>query len=443
MKGNGGAWKNWSGIAKSIPKYVAYPTTVDEVVSLVKTCRDQGRRIRVVGAGHSFTPLAQTSDVLVSLDKLAGVEKVDAKTETVDVWAGTRLKDLSEALYRQGWAQANLGDIDNQTIAGAIGTGTHGTGIRFGSLSTQIVELQVVTAAGELVTCSKKENRKWFKALQVSLGMLGIIVKVKIRVVPRKVLRYVSRRMSIETCFGRLEEFRDEHDHFEFYWFPHTDVVQIKLLDETDEAPRGSRFWNDMNQLVMENALFGALSKGCRLFPRLCQPVSQLSATFVPVGNKIGYSHELFTTQRLVRFNEMENSVPAENMKDAVRDIKKCVEKHGFAVHFPVECRYVKGDDIWLSPAYGRDSAYIAVHMYKGMPYEKYFTEIEKIFRHYNARPHWGKSHTRNAEELAGLYPKWDDFKHVRNELDPAGTFQNGYLKKLFAVGTSEQFNTQ
>lgn len=431
--------RNWSGIAASKPKTIEYPSTVESVVSLVKICAKQGRRIRVIGAGHSFTPIAQTSDVLVSLDRLSGVEEVDIQSQTVEVWAGTKLKDLSDMLYQQGWAQENLGDIDSQSIGGAIGTGTHGTGIQFGSLSTQIVEMQVVTAAGEVLTLSERENPEYFKAAQVSLGMLGIIVKVKIRVVPATVLHYESHRLSVAEVFRRLEEFRDNHDHFEFYWFPHTDTIQVKLLDETDAEPSGNRFWNDLNQLVMENGLFGFLSKGCRTFPKLCKPVSRLSARFVPVGKEIGYSHRLFTTKRLVRFNEMEYSVPAEKMESVVSDIRQCVANQGFAVHFPIECRYVKGDDIWLSPAYGRHSAYIAVHMYKGMPYRKYFNEIEEIFRSYSGRPHWGKLHTRTAEELATLYPKWEDFRTVRAKLDPYGVFLNGYLKKLFAVGIDYQ----
>ncbi|GIO34808.1 MULTISPECIES: D-arabinono-1,4-lactone oxidase [Paenibacillus] len=427
-------WKNWSGAVRSTPKHIVYPAAVDDIMSLVRSCAKEGKGIRVIGAGHSFTPLVRTDDVLLSLDHLAGVEPVDESSRSVWIWAGTRLRDISEALHRQGWAQENLGDIDIQSIGGAIGTGTHGTGIRFGSLSTQLLEAQVITASGELLTCSEEENRELFKALQVSLGMLGIVVKVRIRVVPRTVLHYKSMRLTVDECFGRLAEFRDDHDHFEFFWFPHTDTVQVKLLDETDETPSESRFWQQANQLVMENAFFGMLSAGCRILPGLCKPVSRLSARFVPTGEDTAYSHELFATQRLVRFNEMEYSVPAEKMEEVVREIRAKVAAEKHAVHFPVECRYVKGDDIWLSPACGRDSAYIAVHMYKGMEHRTYFRDIEDIFRRYDGRPHWGKMHTRTAEELSGLYPKWDAFQEIRRQLDPLGIFQNDYLKKLFAV---------
>jgi len=427
-------WRNWSGTVRTMPRHVAYPTGVDEIAALVQSCAKEGKGIRVIGAGHSFTPLVETGDVLLSLDHLAGVEPVDESTRSVWIWAGTRLKDISEALHKQGWAQENLGDIDVQSIGGAIGTGTHGTGIRFGSLSTQLLEAQVVTASGELLTCSEEQNRELFKALQVSLGMLGIVVKVRIRVVPRTVLHYRSMRLSMDECFDRLAELRDHHDHFEFFWFPHTDTVQVKLLDETDEKPSENRFWQQVNQLVMENAFFGMMSEGCRILPGLCKPVSRLSARFVPTGENVAYSHELFATQRLVRFNEMECSVPAERMEEVVREIRAKVAAEKHAVHFPVECRYVKGDDIWLSPAYGRDSAYIAVHMYKGMAHETYFRDVEDIFRKHGGRPHWGKMHTRTAEELAGLYPMWDAFRKVRQQVDPAGLFLNDYLRRLFAA---------
>lgn len=426
--------QNWSGIAVSQPYEIAYPETVDDIVHLVSVCRRRHQRIRVIGAGHSFTPLAQTSDVLVSLDYLVGVSAVDEQAHTVSVWAGTTLRELSTRLYQQGWAQENLGDIDNQSIAGAISTGTHGTGILFGNLSTQVEEIQAVTASGDLIVCSEQTHRDWFKALQVSLGMLGIIVKVTLRVVPAKVMHYESRRLSLDECLERLPEFRDQHDHFECYWFPHTETAQIKLLDETDAPADTSDIWDDMNDLLIENGMLGVMSKGCKLFPALTRPVSKLSAKFVPTGSATRYSHELYTSQRLVHFNEMENSIPAEQMAAVIRDIKLYVEKYHFDVHFPIECRFVKADDIWLSPAYGRDSAFIAAHMYRGMPFQYYFAKLEEIFRFYQARPHWGKLHTRDADELSALYPHWENFKKVRQTLDPEGMFQNEYLKRLFQL---------
>lgn len=432
LKENQKIWQNWSGIVQSKPSHIVYPTSVEDVVSLVKRCNKEGRKIRVVGSGHSFTPVVHTNDVLVSLDQLAGIEKVDQSTHTVGVWAGTKLSDLSAALHEQGWAQENLGDIDKQSIAGAISTGTHGTGSKLGSISTQAVEIQIVTSFGEVLTCNDQNHPDLFKALQVSLGMLGIIVKVTLRVIPATVLTYESKRLSLDECFNQLAEFRDHYRNFEFYWFPHTDTIQAKLMNEATNQLPGSRFWRDLNQMVMENALFGALSRVCRTIPSLSKSISRLSAKFVDTGKDIGYTHQLFTTSRLVRFNEMEYSVPAELMETIVREIHQLVEKNNYQVHFPIECRYVKGDDIWLSPANGRDSAYIAVHMYKGMEHEKYFEDVEAIFRRYNGRPHWGKLHTLQADDITALYPKIEDFKKFRQQLDPYGMFLNDHLKKFF-----------
>ncbi|PAE38038.1 D-arabinono-1,4-lactone oxidase [Bacillus sp. 7884-1] len=434
LKENQKIWQNWSGIVQSKPTHIAFPASVEDVVSLVKRCKEVGRGIRIVGSGHSFTPVIHTNEVLVSLDHLAGVEKVDAVTQTVGVWAGTKLRDLSAALHAQGWAQENLGDIDKQSIAGAISTGTHGTGSKLGSIATQAVEIQVVTAVGEVLTCNRESHPDLFRALQVSLGMLGIIVKVTLRVIPATVLTYESIRLSLDECFKHLAEFRDDYRNFEFFWFPHTDTIQAKLMNEATNQLPSNRFWRNLNQMVMENALFGVLSRVCRTIPSLSKSISSLSAKFVDTGKDVGYTHQLFTTTRLVRFNEMEYSVPAELMETVVREIHQLVEKNDYHVHFPVECRYVKGDDIWLSPAHGRDSAYIAVHMYKGMEHEKYFADIEAIFRRYNGRPHWGKLHTLRGDNLTTLYPKIGDFKKIRQQLDPKGIFLNDYLKKLFAI---------
>ncbi|WP_223589912.1 D-arabinono-1,4-lactone oxidase [Neobacillus bataviensis] len=433
LKENQETWKNWSGIVQSKPSHLAFPASVEDVVSLVKRCKEEGQGIRVVGSGHSFTPVVHTNEVLVSLDHLAGVEKVDAESQTVGVWAGTKLSDLSAALHAQGWAQENLGDIDKQSIAGAISTGTHGTGMKLGSIATQAVEIQVVTAAGEVLTCNRESHPELFRALQVSLGMLGIMVKVTLRVIPATVLTYESKRLSLDECFENLKEFRDHYRNFEFFWFPHTDTVQVKLMKEATNQLPSNRFWRDLNQMVMENALFGALSRVCRTVPSMSKTISRLSAKFVDTGKDVGYTHQLFTTTRLVRFNEMEYSVPTVWMETVVREIHQLVQENGYHVHFPVECRYVKGDDIWLSPAYGRDSAYIAVHMYKGMAHEKYFADVEAIFRRYNGRPHWGKLHTLQADDLTTLYPKIEDFKKIREQLDPNGMFLNDHLKKLFA----------
>jgi len=424
-------WRNWSGLVRSVPRSIVYPSTVEEVVTVVKSCAAEGRKLRVVGSGHSFTRLVQTDDVLVSLDRLQGVITVDQERGIAEVWGGTKLDRLGEELHAHGVAQENLGDINAQSIAGAISTGTHGTGERLGSLATQAVSLTVVTAAGEVVECSLEQDEDLFRAMQVSLGMFGIIVKLKLRVIPSYALRYASSKMSFTACLAELDRFKRENRHFEFYWFPYTDVAQVKLTNVTDEVPGMPSRWSYWKVMLMENVLFWVMSELCRFIPRLCKPISRLSATGVPNVQEVGYSHRIFATPRLVRFNEMEYSVPADRMKAVLEEIRDALNLEQFAVHFPIECRYVRGDDLWLSPANGRDSAYIAVHMYRGMPYKDYFAKVEEICRRHGGRAHWGKMHTMKADQLRAAYPKWEDFMRLRAQLDPEGMFLNPYLTEL------------
>jgi FAD-linked oxidoreductase len=425
-------WSNWSGSVKSQPREIVRPRDLDELTRLVKGYAREGRRARVVGAGHSFTPIARSNDVLLSLDEMQGIESVDTENRTATVWGGTKLKALGESLYERGLAQENLGDIDVQSIAGAISTGTHGTGVNFGTLATQVIGLTLVTASGEILECSPERDADLFKAAQVSLGALGIVAKVKLRLVPVKRLHYHGHRKKLDECLDNLEDYKKNNDHFEFFWFPYTDDAQAKFINETEEAVTSSSLWSNFNKVVLENYVYWLLSESCRLVPPLCKTICQISGSAIANVDEINYSHRIFATPRMVRFQEMEYNIPAERFKDVLAEIRQCIDKQQFRVHFPVECRFVHSDDIWLSPAYERESAYIAVHMYRGMPYRSYFTHIEQIFRRYDGRPHWGKMHTRRTDELAALYPRWHDFRRLRAELDPHGLFLNDYLRALF-----------
>ncbi len=401
-------------------------------MDIVQWCRREGRKLRVVGSGHSFTAIAASNDVLMSLDHLQGIVRVDQEARTATVWAGTKLKRLGEALFSHGLSQENLGDIDVQSIAGAISTGTHGTGLTFGNISTQVIGMTVVTGQGEVLECTPQSHPEWFKAMQISLGVLGVIVQVTLRLEAAYKLEYESRRLPITDCLTQLTQLAGENRHFEFFWFPYAEPCQIKLMNITEREVSTRKLQDYFNEVVMENAFFGLLSEMCRLLPRTSAAISRLSASQVPVGRKVSHSHRLFATKRLVRFHEMEYSLPSEAMAEVIKEMQAALSKQRFHVHFPVECRYAKGDDIWLSPAYGRDSAYIAVHMYKGMPYEAYFRAMEEIFLHYGGRPHWGKMHTLQAPQFENRYPMWSAFQNVREELDPDQLFMNEYLSRIF-----------
>lgn len=424
-------WRNWSGSVTARPEAIRYPTTLDEVVAIVREARARGATVRAVGAGHSFTPLAQTDGVLVSLARYAGLEAVDPAARQATVRAGTTIRALGELLRAHGLAQENLGDVDAQSIAGAICTGTHGTGITLGSLSTQVVGLTLVSGTGELVRCSEQQHRELFKAAQLSLGALGIIVSVTLQLVPAFRLAYTWRRKPLARALERLEAERDANRNFELYWFPYSPWALVKRMNLAEGPARARPLLRRLNDLALENGAFWALSEVARRFPAASPRVAAICGALISGGRDVNHSHRVFASPRLVRFNEMEYSLPAARMAEAVRAIDARIRRERFQVHFPIECRYVRGDDIFLSPASGRDSAYIAVHMYRGMPYRPYFDAVERIFRALGGRPHWGKLHTLGAAELRELYPDWPRFLAARRQLDPDGVFQNGYLQGL------------
>jgi FAD-linked oxidoreductase len=425
------SWENWSGSVSCKPARIAYPATQAEIVAIVKDCRKRNVPLRVVGSGHSFTPLVRTDGVIMSLDNYSGVVQVDYANNQATVLAGTKLKKLGEDLFRCGLAQPNLGDIDVQSIAGAISTGTHGTGVTLGNISSQVVGLTLITANGDIIECSDTYNREIFKAAQVSVGTLGIITKVKLQCVPAYKLHYVWQKKKLSDCLENLEKYKNENRNFEFLWFPHTEWVQAKFINPTNLEPKKSNLFKKFNDIVIENGGFWLLSEISRKFPAKAPNVSKIAADLISDGSDVNYSHRIYATPRLVKFNEMEYNLPAEYFVAAIQEIDETIGKNRFKVHFPIECRFVKSDDIYLSPAYGRESAYIAVHMYKGMEYKPYFEAMEAIFKKYEGRPHWGKMHTRTANELKDLYPAWGQFQTIRQQLDPQNFFLNEHLQNI------------
>ncbi len=432
----GNTWQNWSGSVECVPTKIVYPASQEEIIAIVKDCRAQNIGLRVVGNGHSFMPLVKTDGVLMSLDKYSGIEVVDREKKQATVRAGTKIKLLGESLFVHGLAQPNLGDIDVQSIAGAISTGTHGSGVTLGSISTQVAALTLISAEGEVVECSEEQNRELFKAAQVSLGTLGIISKVTLQLVPAFKLDYSWRKLTLSGCLDNIEKYKSENRNFEFFWMPYTDAVLAKFMNPTDEPPRQKNLFRRFNELALENGVFWLLSEFSRLFPAKAPSVSKIIAASMSSGRDINYSHKIFATPRLVKFQEMEYSIPAEHFVAVLHEIDESIRRNQFRVHFPVECRFVKADDIFISPASGRDSAYIAVHMYKGMEYRPYFAAMEAIFQKYQGRPHWGKMHTDTAADLKVIYPRWDDFQAARHTLDPSGFFLNDYLKTVFEETT-------
>jgi len=408
------------------------PRTVSELASLVAEASSRGEKVKAVGSGHSFTSAAATDGRMVRLDNLTGISQVDSTKNQVTVGAGTRLSDLNTLLHAEGLAMANLGDIAYQTVAGAISTSTHGTGKALTGLAGQVVAMTLVDGNGEIVECSDTSNMEILDVGRVSVGALGIISEYTLQVVPSFRLRALEQPMKLDDVLENIHELAAAHDHFEFFWIPHTRWALTKRNNRTDDAlaplPR-VKGW--IEKTFMENYAFGALCRLGRARPSL---IPRLATALPSSGSReyVDQSFKIFASPRIVRFYEMEHALPVDAVAPALRDIRSMVERKGYLLNFPIEVRFTKGDDVPLSTAYGRDSAYIAVHVYKGMECEPFFRDVEDILRGYNARPHWGKVHYREAEELSSLYPRWDEFIALRNRLDPQRTFANAYTDTVF-----------
>ena len=413
---------------------MADPADEAALATLVRDAHIQGRAVRVVGSGHSFTGAAVSNDVMVRIGRLSGIRSVDRDGMTVTVGAGTPLWRLNELLHGEGLALPNLGDIAYQTVAGAISTSTHGTGVGLGGLATQVRGMRLVDGAGNLVTACPSENPDVLDVARVAVGALGVITEVTLSVVPTFLLRAVEAPMRLDRVLGSLPELVGENDHFEFFWVPHTGWALTKRNNRTD-GPREPlpRFRGWFETTFMENVAFGAVCRAGRLVP---SAIPKLAKALPSSGERTysDFSHRVFASPRLVKFYEMEQAMPIDAAAPALTEIKAMVERKGYMLNFPVEVRFTAADDIPLSTANGRVSAYIAVHVYKGMQHEPFMRDVEDILRAHDARPHWGKIHFRGAEELSGLYPRWGEFMAMRDRLDPDRTFRNDYTRQVFGA---------
>ena len=430
------AWRNWAGTATATPARWCQPRSEAEISTAVKDAASAGLQVRALGSGHSFTAAAATSGVALDLSQWTGITAADTRTGLVTVRSGTTLRALNAELDGLGLAMANLGDIDAQTLAGALSTGTHGTGARLGGLATQIEALDLVLADGSLVTCSASARPGLFAAARVGLGALGVVSAVTLRCVPSFTLAADERPMPVEQVIEEFDALAAANDHFEFYWFPYGRQALVKRNNRVPSGgpaaapmPGWRRFWEFE---VMENAAFGTLCRVGRIAPRLIPALNRLSSGALSARSYTDASYRVFVTPRRVRFVESEYAVPRESLPGVLAELRRAVPRLADPVMFPVEVRVAAADDIWLSTAYGRDTAYIAIHQYTGLPYRAYFDLFESVVATVAGRPHWGKMHTLDAARLGPLYPRFEDFRRVRAEVDPEDRFGNAYLGRVF-----------
>ncbi|WUH90463.1 FAD-binding protein [Streptomyces sp. NBC_00433] len=427
-----GTWRNWAGNVAARPVRTATPASADELAEVLRAAAADGLTAKAVGSGHSFTSAAATGGVLIRPERLTAIRSIDRAAGTVTAEAGVQLKQLNAALAAEGLSLTNMGDIMEQTVAGATSTGTHGTGRDSGSIAAQITALELVTADGSVLTCSADERPEVFAAARIGLGALGVISAVTFAVEPVFLLTAREEPMAFDRVMSEFDALAAENEHFEFYWFPHTDSCNTKRNNRSQgpAAPLPAvRGWIDDE--LLSNGVFQAACAVGRAAPAAIPGIARISSRALSARTYTDIPYKVFTSPRRVRFVEMEYAVPREAAVDAIRQLKAMVERSSLRISFPVEVRVAPADDIALSTASGRDSAYIAVHMFRGSRYQEYFTAVEKIMTERGGRPHWGKMHTRDADYFRTAYPRFTEFTDLRDRLDPGRLFANDYLRRV------------
>jgi FAD-linked oxidoreductase len=425
-------WRNWTGDEGCRPREIVRPRSIEEIAAAVSRAAREGLRVRTAGAGHSFSDIACSDGMLIVLDRFQRVLEVDRDAGLVRVQSGISIAQLNAHLAEHGLALENLGDIDVQSIAGAISTATHGTGARLGNIPSQVAALTLVLADGSTLVCSSERDPESFRAARVGLGALGVVAEVTLRCVPAFTLCGIDAPAPLGQTIERFEELALANEHFEFYVFPHSDTALTRTNNRTEQPPKprgkAARY---ANEVLLTNRTFELFCRIGRRLPSRIPEINRLVTRLAGSSKRIDRSDRIFASPRLVRFTEMEYALPRKHTAEAVRRVLETIKHRGYAVPFPIEVRTVAADDALLSTAHGRESGYVAVHMYRGMPWRGYFEAVERIMDSLDGRPHWGKRHFQTAATLRGRYPEWDRFQAVRARLDPEGRFGNAWTDRV------------
>ena len=426
-------WRNWSGLEAARPARVEEPADTAAIVAAVERARTERSTVKMVGTGHSFTAISAPEHTMLRPTRLGGLLSVDRDAMTVTALAGTQLKELNAQLEAMGLSLHNMGDIAEQTLAGATSTGTHGTGGIAASLSAQVCGLELVAGTGEVVTATEAENPEVLELARVGLGALGVLTEITFRVEPLFVLEANETPMSWDEALDGFDERAASHHHVDTYWFPHTDRMLTKTNDrratlDTEPLPALRKWWDDD---FLSNSLFGALNHLTNAVPAIIPRFNQVSSRLLSARSYSDVAHKVFTSPRDVVFREMEYAVPREAGLTALREARAAIDRSDLRITFPVEIRVTPADDIALSTSYGRDSLYLAFHTHRDADHRAYFALVEPVMRAHGGRPHWGKVHTRTAADLAPAYPRFGDFLALRDRLDPDRVFANPYLRRV------------
>ena len=426
------SWRNWAGLTTVTPAEVRTPRNVDDVVAAVDRARERRTTVKMPGTGHSFTGIAAPEGIMLSPTQLSGILSVDGEAMTATALAGTPLHVLNAGLEALGLSLHNMGDIARQTLAGATSTGTHGTGGLAGSLSAQIAGLELVTGTGEVVRASATENPDVFAVARVGLGALGILTSLTFRVEPMFTLEAEEFPMRWDEALRRFDELVEDNHHFELFWFPHTERVLAKANNRTLDDPEPlTRFRRWLDDDFLANTVFGLGNRVGNARPGWIPRLNEIAGLALSARTYSDVPHKVFTSPRTVVFREMEYAVPRETGLDALRAVRRWIDGSGINIGFPVEIRTTPADDIALSTSSGRDSFYLAFHVNAQTDHTAYFAGVEEVLRRYDGRPHWGKLHTRTAEDLEPAYPRWKEFAALRDRLDPDWLFANAHVRRI------------
>jgi L-gulonolactone oxidase len=425
-------WRNWAGDEGCRPGQIVHSGSIRGIRDTLERAAEAGLRVHVAGAGHSFSDVACSDGILIVLDRFGRVLDVDREARLVRVEGGITIARLNAHLAGHGLALENLGDIDVQSIAGAISTATHGTGARLRNIPSQVAELTLVLADGSTLVCSPERDEELFRAARVGLGALGVVAEVTLRCVDAFTLRGIDSPAPLADTLAHFDELALANDHFEFFVFPHCEVALTRANNRTEESPRPrGRLAAYMNDILLTNRAFELFCRLGKAMPSRIPQINRVVTKLAGTSKRVDRSDRIFASPRLVRFTEMEYALPREHTTEAVRRVMELVERRGFAVPFPIEVRTVAPDDALLSTAHGRESGFVAVHMYRGMEWRPYFEAVEEIMTSLDGRPHWGKRHFQTAATLRPRYPEWDRFQALRARLDPEGRFSNAWTDRV------------
>jgi FAD/FMN-containing dehydrogenase len=389
---------NWSGSLHFKPAHVAKPQNERQLAELVRRAHESGHVVRPAGAGHSSMPLMETEDVLVSMEHFKGLVRHDPDRRHATIRTGMTLGEAGKAFSDVGLAMHNLGDVNLQTVVGAISTGTHGTGRQLQRLSAPLVKVRMITASGEIAEFSEENEPDVLRACRASLGTLGIFTEITLRLLPAYRLRRREMCAHIEDCIEHFEELAEGNRHFDFYWYPRSDLARLRILNPPEKG--------------IDPAPYARLDKDWE-----------------------GWSHEIIPRDRQLKFDEMEYALPAAAGIKCFQEVRQRIkQRHRRDICWRVLYRTVAADDVFMSSAYHRDIATISLHHNAGQPFWDYFRDIEPIFRSYGGVPHWAKKHTLSARDVAPFYPMWDRFLEIRRQMDPDGVFLNPFLRQLLGV---------